>query len=226
MHFLADFDDEDNVPIDSIDQIEEKNQTHNRGLILENCQQCNKEFHHPCSCEMVREWFDNDKNSLETLKSCPLCGHSIEKDTGSDQLICNKCEHEFCFVCTKTWDGHGHCVSCEPNTDALQHYMKIYNAHDLSQKLTEKTLSYGMAHELKIVTNSLIVCHQLLKYCSIYAYMQSITEKQFFYAWRNLEREIQDLHNTMNSFVIDFDEIQRLHLSAIAQYKAVLKYGG
>jgi DNA-directed RNA polymerase subunit RPC12/RpoP len=207
----------EDVPIEPLRKKEEELQT--------TCQQCDKQFHHPCSCDQIKEWNEKlEKPDVEVVIKCPSCSHKIEKDTGSNNLCCEKCDREFCFVCEKVWNGHGHCVRVEPNGDPYAHYLKIYNMNQLSEELTEKQLTHGMAALLEAVTRTLAAGHAMLKYCAVFAYYSNADNKQFFRMWRDLEREVQDTHNQVNAFVIDLDEIQRSHDSVLNQYKTMLKY--
>ena len=47
------------------------------------------------------EWLANH------TKPCPKCSVPIERDAGCNHFVCNKCRHEFCWVCMGPWSEHG-----------------------------------------------------------------------------------------------------------------------
>ena len=40
------------------------------------------------------------------LGACPNCKCLIEKNAGSNDMICQMCHHRFCWICLKPWDLH------------------------------------------------------------------------------------------------------------------------
>nr|2M9Y_A Chain A, E3 ubiquitin-protein ligase ARIH1 [Homo sapiens] len=42
-------------------------------------------------------------------KECPKCHVTIEKDGGSNHMVCRNqnCKAEFCWVCLGPWEPHG-----------------------------------------------------------------------------------------------------------------------
>jgi hypothetical protein len=46
--------------------------------------------------------------ALRSTRSCPGCGFLITKDGGCDHLMCQKCKHEFCWLCGNDNYGYKH----------------------------------------------------------------------------------------------------------------------
>lgn len=78
------------------------------------CIVCGEEPHSPCTCKELERWNEKCKNESETAnwilantKPCPKCGSRIEKNQGCNHMVCQKCKHEFCWICMGLWSDHG-----------------------------------------------------------------------------------------------------------------------
>jgi ariadne-1 len=78
------------------------------------CLVCGEEPHAPASCKALLKWNEKCRNESETAnwilantKSCPKCLSRIEKNQGCNHMSCQKCKHEFCWVCMGDWKEHG-----------------------------------------------------------------------------------------------------------------------
>ncbi|XP_055349032.1 E3 ubiquitin-protein ligase ARIH2-like [Paramacrobiotus metropolitanus] len=78
------------------------------------CFACGSEYHLPCDCRTIRQWWKKAMEDSETMsymssftKDCPQCDSSIEKSGGCNHMICRMCAYEFCWVCLGAWKEHG-----------------------------------------------------------------------------------------------------------------------
>lgn len=77
------------------------------------CVLCKYENHFPVPCFIVERWVEKCNNDSETAhwinlntKPCPKCQSSIEKNGGCNHMTCNKCTHQFCWICSGPWNLH------------------------------------------------------------------------------------------------------------------------
>ena len=93
------------------------------------CWQCAEPAHEPCTCEMMREWRElvaehrKDQHNTEATraehekaasdlwlagnsKPCPKCSAPIERTEGCNHMTCQRCKHEFCWMCHGEWKLH------------------------------------------------------------------------------------------------------------------------
>ena len=134
------------------------------------CMICGEEPHAPTGCKDLARWNEKCRNESETAnwilantKSCPKCASRIEKNQGCNHITCQKCKHEFCWICLGDWASHGantggyyRCNKYDPNSgnsgdnsdaakakrelDRYLHYYKRYHAHSEAQKFAKKQL--------------------------------------------------------------------------------------
>eukprot|EP00658_Telonema_sp_P-2_P080462 TRINITY_DN8011_c0_g1_i1.p1 TRINITY_DN8011_c0_g1~~TRINITY_DN8011_c0_g1_i1.p1 ORF type:complete len:226 (-),score=34.26 TRINITY_DN8011_c0_g1_i1:39-716(-) len=112
----------------------------------------------------MKSWMDKEKDDGETVnwllintKPCPGCNNPIEKNGGCNHMTCNKCRHEFCWVCMGKWSAHNsNYYDCnkkkqataddvkrstaEKNLNHYMHYYERYNNHRRSRALDKKTI--------------------------------------------------------------------------------------
>lgn len=79
------------------------------------CITCKRPWHAKTDCSKVKE--AEDAASLAQIqalgaKQCPQCGVNIEKRGGCDHMTCDRCHHNFCWVCLVTYDGREHAEGC------------------------------------------------------------------------------------------------------------------
>ncbi|GAX23832.1 ariadne-1 [Fistulifera solaris] len=133
------------------------------------CMMCgHNEPHRPVPCRSLQVWHDKCRDESETAnwilantKECPSCVTRIEKNNGCNHMTCQKCRHEFCWICMGDWREHdantGGYYKCNKydasqeggssDTDAARrqlnrylHYYKRYHAHEEGQKFALKQL--------------------------------------------------------------------------------------
>jgi ariadne-1 len=134
------------------------------------CMVCGEEPHAPTGCKDLERWNEKCRNESETAnwilantKSCPKCASRIEKNQGCNHITCQKCRHEFCWICSGDWASHGantggyyRCNKYDPNNsnsndtsdaakakrelDRYLHYYKRFHAHAEAQKFAKKQL--------------------------------------------------------------------------------------
>ncbi|KAF5747340.1 Helicase domain-containing protein [Tripterygium wilfordii] len=84
----------------------------------ETCTRCHLECHPSVSCELYREFKEDPDSSLKewcrgknNVKSCPVCGYTIEKTEGCNHVEC-LCGRHICWVCLDYYhsseDCYGH----------------------------------------------------------------------------------------------------------------------
>lgn len=78
------------------------------------CLICGEEPHAPANCKSLAAWNEKCRNESETAnwvlantKPCPKCHARIEKNQGCNHMTCQKCRHEFCWICMGNWAEHG-----------------------------------------------------------------------------------------------------------------------
>ncbi len=112
-----------------------------------------KEHHDPIPCEQIKQWiracdnsgidegyinefiFENKK--LMDMKECPRCHLSIEKIDRSDHMVCDSCDHQFCWYCLAPSPCNHHiCNKPDPidNIDYEEFIFcyKCFKKHELS----------------------------------------------------------------------------------------------
>lgn len=135
------------------------------------CLVCGQEPHAPVACPELATWQEKCRNESETAnwilantKACPKCSSRIEKNQGCNHMTCQRCRHEFCWICNGDWSQHGantggyykcnkyDASAPDDNTDQSDtarakreldrylHYYKRYHAHDQAQKFAQKQL--------------------------------------------------------------------------------------
>mmetsp|Transcript_26262 Transcript_26262/g.29052 ORF Transcript_26262/g.29052 Transcript_26262/m.29052 type:complete len:509 (-) Transcript_26262:99-1625(-) len=134
------------------------------------CAKCAEEPHSPANCKDLARWNEKCKNESETAnwilantKSCPKCSSRIEKNQGCNHMTCQKCKHEFCWICMQDWSEHGantggyykcnkfdtsgtdendvsDAAKAKRELDRYLHYYKRYHAHSEAQAFAKKQL--------------------------------------------------------------------------------------
>ncbi|XVE83095.1 hypothetical protein DITRI_Ditri16bG0059800 [Diplodiscus trichospermus] len=81
----------------------------------ETCTRCHLEYHPYLSCEKYREFKEDPDSSLkewckgkEQVKTCPVCGYTIEKIDGCNHVEC-KCGRHVCWVCLEFFNSSDDC---------------------------------------------------------------------------------------------------------------------
>jgi len=149
---------------------QEGNVAHCDGCCTSFCLICGEEPHAPTGCKDLARWNEKCRNESETAnwilantKSCPKCASRIEKNQGCNHITCQRCKHEFCWICSGDWASHGantggyyRCNKYDPNNgntddtsdaaeakrelDRYLHYYKRFHAHSEAQKFAKKQL--------------------------------------------------------------------------------------
>lgn len=132
------------------------------------CVKCGEEPHAPLTCRVLSKWIQKCENESETAnwilantKPCPMCSTRIEKNQGCNHMTCQKCRHEFCWICMGKWEDHGantggyykcnkfddqsnddqsDVAKAKRELDRYLHYYKRYHAHSEAQKFAKKQL--------------------------------------------------------------------------------------
>lgn len=133
------------------------------------CMCCGEEPHSPSTCKELARWNEKCKNESETAnwilantKPCPKCGSRIEKNQGCNHMVCQKCKHEFCWICLGAWgdhgantggyykcnkfdaggneDDHSDAAKAKRELDRYLHYYKRFHAHSEAQEFARKQL--------------------------------------------------------------------------------------
>jgi ariadne-1 len=151
------------------------------------CMKCGEEPHAPSNCKDLGLWSEKCRNESETAnwilantKSCPKCVSRIEKNNGCNHMSCQRCKHEFCWICMGDWSDHGantggyyKCNKYDPNNssspssddqsdaarakrelDRYLHYYKRYHAHAEAQKFAKKQLKETEARMILLQESS------------------------------------------------------------------------
>ncbi|CAK7354618.1 unnamed protein product [Dovyalis caffra] len=81
----------------------------------ETCTRCHLEYHPYLSCQKYMEFKEDPDLSLkdwckgkENVKSCPVCGYTIEKGEGCNHVEC-KCGRHVCWVCLEVFSNSEDC---------------------------------------------------------------------------------------------------------------------
>ncbi|GMJ08687.1 hypothetical protein like AT4G01020 [Hibiscus trionum] len=81
----------------------------------ETCTRCHLEYHPYLSCEKYREFKEDPDSSLkewckgkDQVKTCPVCGYTIEKIDGCNHIEC-KCGRHVCWVCLEFFSSSDDC---------------------------------------------------------------------------------------------------------------------
>ena len=92
----------------------EGNIAHCDSCLTNFCLVCGNEPHAPASCRDLMLWLEKCRNESETAnwilantKECPKCVARIEKNHGCNHMTCQRCSHEFCWICMGDWSEHG-----------------------------------------------------------------------------------------------------------------------
>lgn len=136
------------------------------------CLVCGEEPHSPSNCKSLSKWMEKCKNESETAnwilantKSCTKCHSRIEKNQGCNHMTCQRCKHEFCWICMGDWNDHGantggyykcnkydnessgfvagdqsDAAKAKRDLDRYLHYYKRYHAHQEAQTFAKKQL--------------------------------------------------------------------------------------
>lgn len=107
------------------------------------CFLCVMPYHAPNSCQVMKKWLSKCEDDSETInylkvhtQDCPKCRVCIEKNGGCSHMTCNKCKHEFCWVCSNDWKSHGASYDCnrykvneeqDEAREALNRYTHYYH---------------------------------------------------------------------------------------------------
>merc|ERR1719238_513968 len=77
------------------------------------CFNCTEEPHRPANCDQVLAWKEKgDDSDLTALwikantKKCPRCNKVINKDAGCQHMTCDRCKHQFCWLCMRPYSEH------------------------------------------------------------------------------------------------------------------------
>ena len=77
------------------------------------CINCGEGAHAPATCNQIYLWNEKEKSESENIswiksytKPCGKCGVNIEKNQGCNHMTCNRCRHEFCWLCLRDWKKH------------------------------------------------------------------------------------------------------------------------
>lgn len=141
------------------------------GCGTEFCVRCGLEPHAPTTCKELSRWQEKCRNESETAnwilantKPCPKCSSRIEKNQGCNHMTCQRCKHEFCWICMRAWSEHGantggyykcnkfdadgadnddgsDAARAKRELDRYLHYYKRYHAHSEAQKFAQKQLA-------------------------------------------------------------------------------------
>uniref|UniRef100_A0A6N2L4X2 RNA helicase n=1 Tax=Salix viminalis TaxID=40686 RepID=A0A6N2L4X2_SALVM len=83
----------------------------------ETCTRCHLDYHPYLSCEKYMEFKEDPDVSLqdwckgkENVKSCPVCGYTIEKGEGCNHVEC-KCGGHVCWVCLEFYSNSEDCYN-------------------------------------------------------------------------------------------------------------------
>lgn len=125
-----------------------KSKPHAKRVFCTNCETqfcflCATPYHAPNNCSTIRKWNIKCQDDSETrnyllvhTQDCPKCKVCIEKNGGCSHMTCNRCKHEFCWVCGNDWKTHGPTYDCNrykgnPEQDtareALNRYTHYYH---------------------------------------------------------------------------------------------------
>ncbi|WRX07906.1 Helicase [Theobroma cacao] len=81
----------------------------------ETCIKCHLEYHPYLSCEKYKEFKEDPDSSLkewckgkEQVKTCPVCGYTVEKIDGCNHVEC-KCGRHVCWVCLQFFSSSDDC---------------------------------------------------------------------------------------------------------------------
>jgi ariadne-1 len=127
------------------------------------CFKCLREDHRPATCLVLERWLKKYQNDSETYrwiiahtKLCPNCRVAIEKNGGCNHIICKRCKHEFCWVCSGPWSEHKENYQCnryhekaseearslqaqsEAHIKRYMHYYNRYTNQEQSSRLDKK----------------------------------------------------------------------------------------
>lgn len=134
------------------------------------CMRCGHEPHAPSTCKELTTWQEKCRNESETAnwilantKACPKCSSRIEKNQGCNHMSCQRCKHEFCWICLRPWADHGantggyykcnkfdaddggddvsDAAKAKRELDRYLHYYKRYHAHSEAQSFAKKQLA-------------------------------------------------------------------------------------
>ncbi len=198
------------------------------------CFMCMLPYHAPNKCETIKKWLAKCQDDSETrnyllvhTQDCPKCGVCIEKNGGCSHMTCNRCKHEFCWVCSNDWKSHGATYDCNrykgnPEQDnareALNRYTHYYHrwinhANSLKfenafkeqcqLKIEEKIMNKegGTLVDwefLNEAVDSLVRARYTLQYTYPYAYYLDDNESKMLF--ENIQAELErDVENLSHS---------------------------
>jgi ariadne-1 len=164
------------------------------------CLLCGAEPHAPASCQFLVRWAEKCRNESETAnwilantKSCPKCHCRIEKNQGCNHMSCQKCKHEFCWICLGGWQDHGantggyyKCNKFDDTTatnaddpagraqrelDRYLHFYSRYHAHAEAQRFARQHRHGIDAQDYQMAAQEqLVECRRVLKFTYVFAY--------------------------------------------------------
>lgn len=150
---------------------QEGNVAHCDGCCTSFCLICGEEPHAPSGCKDLALWNEKCRNESETAnwilantKSCPKCASRIEKNQGCNHITCQRCKHDFCWICLQEWSTHGantggyykcnkydsgnsdtadqsDAAKAKRELDRYLHYYKRFHAHSEAQTFAKKQLN-------------------------------------------------------------------------------------
>jgi ariadne-1 len=166
---------------------------------LKFCVLCGAEPHAPASCQFVTQWAEKCRNESETAnwilantKSCPKCHCRIEKNQGCNHMTCQKCRHEFCWICMGDWKEHGSNTGgyykcnkfddtagnsddpvgqAQRELDRYLHFYSRYHAHAEAQRFARQQRHGIDVQDYQIAAQEqLVECRRVLKFTYVFAY--------------------------------------------------------
>jgi len=166
------------------------------------CFTCGMDPHAPATCKQMREWQKKETDDSETAnwitahtKNCAHCGVRIEKNEGCNQITCQRCHKQMCWVCEDKWNGgeveHSDHFNCpkklKPKVDSKSnarkkaqvelekyiHYYQRYKFHKDARVVNLKLLEKPGVKELDHLTNAvhtLAASRLALEYTYVYGF--------------------------------------------------------
>ena len=121
---------------------------------LQLCSHCGKEWH-TTSCDEVSK---AELHESLAVKACPGCQDFIEKNKGCDHMTCQRCRHEWCWLClqryTPTHPIPGNYDSCRMLMPPINR--PLPEVEELKEEEVDVSVSFG-----KVACLVLIFCANL-----------------------------------------------------------------
>lgn len=103
------------------------------------------QIHTPFTCEQFHILQSipkkEDKNDFTWIishtKRCPQCKWNIQKNEGCNHMTCQRCQHQFCWICFGNWATHNGCKKNEI-TDIKQDKKINENINQIIKMLDKK----------------------------------------------------------------------------------------